>query len=68
MPEAAARLEPDEFEQAVEEVIAEHGDARAAVRALLATCRYLEQARDRMADLVSFGYVRGKLSDDRTAD
>jgi hypothetical protein len=68
MPEAAVEAEPDEFEQAVEEVICEHGDARAAVRALLVTCRYLEQARDRMADLVSFGYARGKLSDDRKAD
>jgi hypothetical protein len=68
MPKAAAEAEPDEFEQAVEEVIAEHGDARAAVRALLVTCRYLEQARDRMADLVSFGYARGKLLDDRPAD
>jgi hypothetical protein len=68
MPEAAAGTEPDEFEQAVEEVIAEHGDARAAVRTLLATCRYLKQARDRMADLVSFGYARGKLLDDRKAD
>jgi hypothetical protein len=32
MPKAAAEAEPDEFEKAVEEVIAEHGDARAAVR------------------------------------
>jgi hypothetical protein len=41
--------------------IAARGIARAAVRALLRACRYLEEARDRAIDMVSFGYVRGWL-------
>ncbi len=46
----------------VEEIIAEHGgDARAAVRALLELVSYLEAARNRALDLVSFGFARGKV-------
>jgi hypothetical protein len=64
MPEAAAITDTnDALESDVDEAIAEHGDARAAVRALLVTCRYLEQMRDRALDWVSNGYVRGTLRD-----
>ena len=47
---------------AVDEIIAEHcGDARAAIRSLLEQISYLEKARDRALDLVSFGYARGEV-------
>ncbi len=44
----------------VDEIISEHnGDARAAIRSLLEQISYLEMARNRALDLVSFGYARG---------
>jgi hypothetical protein len=48
-----AQLADDNLEAAVDEMIAEHGDARAAVRALVETCRYLEAARNRAIKMVS---------------
>jgi hypothetical protein len=39
------------------------GNPREAIRALLAKVAFLEAARDRALDLVSFGYARGKLVD-----
>lgn len=47
------------LEAGVDEIIAEHnGDARAAIRSLLEQISYLELARNRALDLVSFGYAR----------
>ncbi len=52
----------DLLNEGVEEILAEHGgDARAAIRALLAQISYLELARNRAVALASFGYARGKL-------
>jgi hypothetical protein len=54
--------EEDLFNEGVEEILAEHrGDARKAIRALLAQISYLEMARNRVIELASFGYARGKL-------
>lgn len=66
MPAEAAKIDPDDsvLETVVDEAIAEHGgDARAAVRALVVANAYLEAARDRAIELVSKGYVRGRLED-----
>jgi hypothetical protein len=50
------------LDEGVEEILAEHGgDARAAIRALLAQISYLELARNRAIALASYGYARGKL-------
>jgi hypothetical protein len=50
------------LDSAAEEAIAEHGgDARETVKALLEKIAFLEEARDRALDLVSFGYARGKV-------
>jgi hypothetical protein len=50
------------LEEGVSEILAEHnGDARAAIRALLARISYLELARNHAIALASFGYARGKL-------
>ncbi len=57
-----AANEEDLLTEGVEEILAEHsGDARAAIRALLAQISYLELARNEAIALASFGYVRGKL-------
>ena len=57
-----SQSEDDLLNEGVEEIIAEHGgDARAAIRALLAKISYLELARNRAIALASFGYARGKL-------
>ncbi len=63
-PAEDARANDDDLlNEGVEEILAEHGgDARAAIRALLASVSYLEKARDRALDLVSYGYARGKLN------
>jgi hypothetical protein len=54
--------EENALDAAVEEAIIEHGgDARQAVKALLEKIAFLEEARDRALDLVSFGYARGKV-------
>jgi hypothetical protein len=48
--------------EGVEEILAEHsGDARAAIRALLAQISYLELARNRAVALTSYGFAPGKL-------
>ncbi|QAY97442.1 hypothetical protein CWB41_15955 [Methylovirgula ligni] len=45
-----------------DETVAERGgDAREAVKALLAKIAYLEAARDRALSHVFYGYARGKL-------
>jgi hypothetical protein len=50
--------------QAADELIAAHGgDAREAIKELLGKVAFLEAARDRALDFVSFGYVRGKAGD-----
>lgn len=50
--------------QAADELIAEHGgDAREAIKELLGKVAFLEAARDRALDFVSFGYARGKVGD-----
>jgi phosphate uptake regulator len=52
----------DSLEAQVDEAIAEcGGDLRETIRALVIACRYLEEARDRAVNLVSRGYVRGRL-------
>ncbi len=62
-PAADARAnEEDLLNEGVEEILAEHGgDARKAVRALLAQISYLELARNRAVALASYGFARGKL-------
>jgi hypothetical protein len=58
----SAANDDDLLDQGIDEVLAEHGgDARAAIRALLAQISYLELARNRAIALASFGYARGKL-------
>ena len=58
----AEQIDEDALEVAVDEAIAEcNGDARAAVRALLVANTYLEETRNRAIEMVSHGYVRGKL-------
>ena len=60
--ETAAANDDDLLDGGVEEILAEHGgDARAAIRALLAQISYLELARNRAIALASYGYARGKL-------
>jgi hypothetical protein len=60
-PEPAANDE-DLLNEGIDEIIAEHdGDARKAIRALLAQISYLELARNRAIALASYGYARGKL-------
>jgi hypothetical protein len=60
-PQPAAN-DDDLLKEGVEEILAEHsGDARAAIRALLAQISYLELARNRAIALASYGYARGKL-------
>jgi hypothetical protein len=57
-----AANEEDLLSQGIDEILAEHsGDARAAIRALLAQISYLEMARNRAVALASYGYARGKL-------
>jgi hypothetical protein len=57
-----AATDDDLLTEGVEEIVAEHnGDARAAIRALLAQISYLELARNRALALTSFGYAGGKL-------
>lgn len=52
------------LKEAVDELVAEHGgDAREAIKALLGKVAFLEAARDKALDLVSFGYARGRLVD-----
>jgi hypothetical protein len=59
---AETDLEDRALEAAVDEVVAEcDGDARAAVRALIVANTYLEEARNRAIEMVSRGYVRGRL-------
>lgn len=59
---SAAANDDDLLAEGVEEIIREHGgDARAAIRALLEQISYLEKARDRALNMVSFGYARGRL-------
>jgi hypothetical protein len=54
--------EEDLLSQGIDEIIAEHnGDAREAIRALLAQISYLELARNEAIALVSYGFARGKL-------
>jgi hypothetical protein len=56
------RSEAEALDLAAEEAITAHGgDAREAIRALLSRIAFLEAARDRALDLVSFGYARGKV-------
>ncbi len=63
-PAGEARANDDDFlNEGIEEILAEHGgDARAAIRALLAQISYLELARNRAIALASYGYARGKLN------
>jgi hypothetical protein len=58
---AAPDIDDVAWQKAIDEAIAEFGDARAAVRALLIANCYLEAARDRASDMISRGYVRGCL-------
>jgi hypothetical protein len=61
-PQDARANEDDLLNEGIEEILAEHdGDARAAIRALLAQISYLELARNRAIALASYGYARGKL-------
>ncbi len=54
--------EEDLFDEGVDEILVEQsGDARKAIRALLAQISYLEMAHNRAIELTSFGYARGKL-------
>jgi hypothetical protein len=54
--------EVNALDSAAKEAIAEHGgDARETIKALLEKIAFLEEARDRALDLVSFGYARGKV-------
>lgn len=58
----SAAIDDTSLNAAINEALAEHdGDALAAIRALLEKVAYLEAARDRIVDLVSRGYARGKL-------
>ena len=58
----SAANDDDLLTDGIEEILAEHGgDARAAIRALLAQISYLELARNRAIALASYGYARGKL-------
>lgn len=60
--EEAGVIDEARLEKSIEEVIAEHGgDSREAIKALLERLAYLEAARDKALDLVSFGYARGKV-------
>ncbi len=61
-PQEARANDDDLLNEGIDEIISEHGDARAAIRALLQSVSYLEKARDRALDLVSYGYARGKLN------
>jgi hypothetical protein len=48
--------------EGIGKILAKHGgDARKAIRALLAQISYLEMARNRAVELASYGYARGKL-------
>lgn len=56
-------MDDDLLSRGAEEILAEHnGDARAAIRVLLAQISYLELARNRAIALASYGYARGKLN------
>jgi hypothetical protein len=63
VPERSAdALDEDDLNLATEEVLAEHGgDARQTIKALLGKIAFLEVARDRVLELVSYGYARGKV-------
>lgn len=53
----------DDLEAAVDAAIAAcDGDARAAIRALILTNNFLHARVEFLADLVSPGFARGKLS------
>jgi hypothetical protein len=55
--------EENALDLAADEALAEHGgDARQTVKALLGRIAFLEAARDRVLDLVSFGYARGRVN------
>jgi hypothetical protein len=57
-----AANDDDYLTEGAEEIIAEYGgDAREAIRALLAQISYLELARNQAVALASFGYARRKL-------
>jgi len=67
MPEAEAET-PDPIELAVDEAIAIcDGDIRAALHASLVANSFLTTEVERLANAVSFGFTRGKLSPARGA-
>ena len=60
---ASSEPAPDELEAAADAAIAAcDGDARAAVRALIVANSFLHGQVERLTDLVSPGFARGKLS------
>jgi hypothetical protein len=58
-----AANDDDLLDEGIDEILAEHsGDARAAIRALLAQISYLGLARNRAVALASYGYARGEAA------
>jgi len=51
----------EELEQAVESILDEFEDPRAALRALLLANAYLEAEVERLAEAVSRGFARGRV-------
>ena len=65
MPWERAKVDQEDsaLETAIDKAIAEcDGDARAAVQALIVANTYLEEARSRAIEMMSRGYVRGRLN------
>jgi hypothetical protein len=57
---------PDPLELAVDQAIATcDGDLRAALRAAIVANSFLESEVDRLAQAVSFGFTRGKVTPSR---
>jgi hypothetical protein len=67
-PAEDARANDDDLlNEGIGEILAEHdGDARAAIRALLAQISYLELARNRAIALASYGYARASCNEQST--
>lgn len=63
MPEPEVKQGEDDLEAAVDAAIAScDEDARAAIRALIVANNFLHERVERLTDLVSPGFARGKLS------
>jgi hypothetical protein len=63
MPAQSEPVHGDDLERAVDDAIAAcDGDVRATIRALIVSNSFLHARVERLTDLVSPGFARGKLS------